>query len=261
LQIASVFFYTAFCKISSYGNWLKDNPLYYLMNYPPQGVTKNFLIKEWMASQPEFCYAIGIFIIAMELSLPFLLFNPKTRRSAIFMGFIFHVLLILTLDVPTIFFFLFPAQLLLFIHPQRQVEWINRKRSINELSPKFKIIYDGHCQFCVGSIEQLKVMDLFARCEYIDYQTVVNLQALHPTLDQNLAASQMHLITPNGKIYGGFFGFRQMCWIMPMLYPLLVFMYLPLSDWRGPKIYQWIAQNRYLLHFNKTCKNNHCFRA
>lgn len=260
LQIASTYFFTALCKISSRGNWWTSNPVYYLMNYPAAGVTKHFLIKEWMASQPIFCYWIGIFIVVMELALPFLLFNPKTRRSAIYMGFVFHIVLILTLDVPTIFFFLFPAQLLLFIHPDKILNWINRSRSVHSMSLKSKVVYDGHCGFCLQSVEQLKVMDLFGRCEYVDFQATANLQVLHPTLNSTLAASQLHLITSNGKIYGGFFAFRQLCWILPMLWPLLILVYMPFADWLGPLKYRWIAQNRYLFHIHKTCKDNRCYR-
>ena len=260
LQIASTYFFTALCKISSYGNWLTGNPIYYLMNYPPQGVTKNFLIKEWMATQPTFCYWMGIFILSMELMLPFLLFNPKTRRSAIVMGFVFHIVLILTLDVPAIFLFLFPAQMLLFIHPQKIMDWINRQRALNALSPRYKIVYDGQCPFCLRSIEQLKVMDLFDRCEYVDYHSVANLQLLHPALNPQAAAAQMHLLTPNGKIYGGFFAFRQLGWIMPMLSPMLLVMYLPLMDWIGSIKYRFIAQNRYRLNFNNKCEDNRCHK-
>ncbi len=260
LQIASMFFYTAFCNVFVYGG----NPIYYLMNYPPEGDTKYSLFKEWMASRPEFCYWTGVFIVMMELALPFLLFCPKTRRSAILLGFSFHILLLLTLDVSAIFFFLFPAQLLLFIHPQKEINWINRKRSMNASSPRFKVIYDGHCHFCRRSIEQLQVMDLFARCDYVDYHSYVKsaqqLEQLHPSLSKQLVASQLHFITPDGKIYGGFFAFRQMAWLMPMLYPLLPLMYLPTADWLGLGVYRFIAQNRYLLHFNRTCEDNHCFR-
>ena len=260
LQIASTFFYTALYKISFRGNWLSANPIHYLMNYPPQGVTKNFLLKEWMASQPAFCYWVGIFIIAMEMSMPFLLFNPKTRRSAILMGVLFHIVLLLTLDVPAIFFFLFPAQMLLFIHPQSQVDWIERRRSLNAQSPRYKIVYDGHCQFCQHSVQQLKVMDLFFRCDYVDFQAMENLELLHSSLNKPSAASQLHLITPDGKIYGGFLAFRQMGWLMPMLYPLLPLTYLPLSGWIGAAMYRFIAKNRYLFHSYQACKDNHCFR-
>lgn len=258
LQIASTFFYTALYKISSFGNWLVDNPIYYLMNYSPQGVTKNFLLKEWMASQPAFCYWIGILILSMELAMPFLLFNPKTRRTGIMMGIFFHLVLILTFDVPAIFFFLFPAQLLLFIHPQAIVNWINRKRAINQVSPRLKVIYDGHCQFCRRSVERLKVMDLFVKCDYIDYQSVNNLQELHPTLNKELASRQLHLVTVDGRIYGGFFAFRQMAWEMPMMFPLLALMYWPLASWIGSFLYRWIAKNRYLFNFQKTCIDKHC---
>lgn len=259
LQIASTFFYTGLYKISAAGNWLKDNPIYYLMNYPIEGVTKTFLFKEWMAVHPGFCYWIGIFIVTMELSLPFFLFHPKTRRSAIYMGCLFHVMLILTLDVPAIFFFLFPFQLLLFIHPQSQVDWINQKRAVNALSPHFKVIYDGHCGFCRRSVEQLKVMDLFDKCTYIDFHSV-SLVQVHPDLTKEMAASQMYVVTPDQKIYGGFFAFRQLAWLMPMMFPLLPFMYLPGAQWLGSRIYRLIAQNRYLFHFNQTCQDNRCFR-
>ncbi len=261
LQIASTFFYTGLYKVTAEGNWIHDNPIYYLMHYPPVGVTKSFLLKEWMASQPAFCYWVGIFIITMEFSLPFLLFYPKTRRSAILVGFFFHIILLLTLDVPAIFFFLFPAQLLLFIHPGKIVDWIEAKRRLNTQSPRYQVIYDGHCQFCQKSVQQLKVMDLFSRCDYVDYQTTDNLDRLHPDLNKQAAASQLYFITPDGKMYGGFFAFRQMGWLMPMLYPLLGLMYLPMAGWIGPAGYRCIAQNRYLLHFNRTCKNHHCFRS
>ena len=260
LQIACNFFYTGLYKITAAGNWITGNPLYYLMNYPQEGVTKNFLIKEWMAFHPDFCYWTGLFIIGMELSMPFLLFYPKTRRSAIWMGFLFHIILMLTLDVPAIFFFLFPAQLLLFIHPQKILDWINRTRAMNDLAPKFQIIFDGHCGFCQQSVAQLKVMDLFSKCAYVDFQAIEHLQRLHPSLNKEKAASQLHLITPDGRIYGGFFAFRQMCWLMPMLYPFLPLMYMPLADWIGPAKYRFIAQNRYLLHLTQVCKDNHCFR-
>ena len=35
LQIGFTFFYTALYKTTVEGNWLHDNPLYYVMNYPP----------------------------------------------------------------------------------------------------------------------------------------------------------------------------------------------------------------------------------
>src|SRR5262249_3486363 len=106
MQIAFTFFYTGLYKITGPGNWIHGNPLYYLMNQPIPGVTKLFLVRDFLMNKPQLDYWIGISIVVSELSMPILLFWRKTRRSAIVLGFIFHVLLVLTLDVPAIFFFL-----------------------------------------------------------------------------------------------------------------------------------------------------------
>ncbi len=238
LQIASTFFYTALYKITAQGNWIKDNPIYYLMNYPPEGVTKHFLIKEWMAGQPHFCYAMGIFIMAMEISMPLLLFYPKTRRSAIILGCLFHLVLILTLDVPAIFFFLFPAQLLLFIHPQKVVDWLEAKRAANASGVRPQIVYDGNCGFCLASVKALQVMDLLGALTYA---------AGEPGL------SEMRLVFPDGRALSGFFAFRRLCLMLPMLYPMALVMYCPGVALIGPLVYRLIAQNR-------SCRDRECAR-
>src|SRR3989344_1322390 len=221
MQIASTFFYTALYKTTAQGNWFRDNPLHYLVNYPPSGVTKNFLIKDWMAVHPDFCYVTGILIIIAEFAMPFLLFIPRTRRSAIVLGCFFHVLLILTLDVPALFFFLFPAQLFLFVNPVRIIEWVEAKRRANGVSPKIKVVYDGDCGFCMHSVNALRVMDLFGKLDHVNFRTA-DLAALHPSLTYEKAESQLYIIEPDGHLYGGFFAFRRLCWVLPMMFPLIL---------------------------------------
>ncbi len=264
LQIASSYFYTGLYKITPPGNWLTGNPMYYLMNYPPAGCVKNFLLKEFLAGHPQLCYGIGILIATTELLMPFLLFYPRTRRSAIILGFIFHVLLVWTLHVPTIFFFLFPPQLLLFIHPDRIVEWIEKKRAIAAQGVQSILVYDGRCRFCLSNVRMLRVMDLWNTLKMVDYNEVNSdekgdLPGLHPDLTMEHAASQLHLIEPEGTLYAGYFVLRRLSWKMPMLYPLIPVFYFPGTGLIGPWVYRWVAKNRYLFHFNKTCKDNCCF--
>lgn len=260
IQIAFTYFYTGLYKITAEGNWLTGNPVYYLMQYPASGVTKYFLIRDWMATHPGFCYWVGILIVGIELFMPFLLFNKKTRVSGIYLGFIFHILLILTLDVPAIFFFLFPAQLLLFVDPEKIVAWIGEKRQFYSQAPQIKVIYDGNCQFCTASIEMLKPMDLWGRLAFVNYQTQENFQSLHPDLTKEKAHSQLYVIDLKGNLHGGFFAFRKMAFVLPMLYPLLLVFYFPGSGVVGPLVYRWVAEHRYLFHLNKKCANNACFR-
>jgi len=243
LQIASTFFFTGLYKITGEGNWITGNPIYYLMNYPIEGVTKNFLLKEWMAGHPGFCYVTGLMIVATEISLPFLLFNPRTRRAAIVLGICWHFLLVLTLDVPTIFLFLFPAQMLLFIHPQRITDAIETKRRHNAQSLRARIIYDGECGFCRLSVRLLQVMDLWDKLEY---------------LPGPKGMSEMRLELQDGKIYSGFFAFRYISRMLPMLYPMLPLVYFPGAGLLGPYIYRWIARNRYLFPIRHICSAGEC---
>jgi predicted DCC family thiol-disulfide oxidoreductase YuxK len=260
MQIASTFFYTALYKTTAEGNWLHGNPIYYLMNSPPSGVVKGFLLKDVLATMPGACYWIGVLIVVMEFTIGFLLFYERTRVSAIFLGFMFHVMLILTLDVPAIFFFLFPAQLLLFINPNTILRWIEMKRHYNAAAPRPKLVYDGHCGFCRESVRKLQVGDLYNAVEYVDFQTHPDLSLIHPSLTKEKAKSKVYLVEADWSIFGGFFAFRRMCLMMPLFYPLVPVMYFPGAGIVGPLVYQWIAEHRYLLHVNKTCQSNACYR-
>ena len=103
-------------------------------------------------------------------------------------------------------------------------------------------------------------MDLFGTLKYVDYQTHPDLTRLHPKLTKEIAHSQIHLIEPDGRLYAGYFVFRRLCLKLPMLYPLIFLVYFPMSGAVGPLVYRWVANNRYLLHFNKICDDNACFR-
>jgi len=79
LQIVWTFWYTALSKVTASGNWLTDNPYYYLMHYPPMGVVRDFPFRHVLGQHPTLCYAIGIGVLVCEFALPFLLFIRKTR--------------------------------------------------------------------------------------------------------------------------------------------------------------------------------------
>lgn len=245
LQIGLTFFYTALWKIYPKGNWLQANPIYYLMHKPPAGVTKWFLFRDFLKEQPELCYWIGISVIIAEFILIFLLFWRKTRISAIYMGVFFHVVLVLTLDVPATFFFLFPAQLLLFINPQKIVQWIDEKRICNESADRPVILYDGQCRFCRWSIKRLIFMDLFAKYQYVDFRQIDDIKSFHADLTVELCERQVVLIDSRKQLHGGFFVFRKISFSMPMMFPLILVFYFPGMGLIGPIVYHWIARNRY----------------
>jgi len=158
-----------------------------------------------------------------------------------------------TLDVPAPFFWLYPAQLLLFINPDHITEWINNKRSINESAKRNILIYDGLCNFCKQSVVQLKVMDMFNTLKFVDFNEVTNISELHPDLSKEAASKEMYLIEPSGNIFGGFFAFRRLCFSLPMMYPLFLIFYFPTAGFFGPLVYKIIAKYRRFIPSKKSC--------
>ncbi len=257
LQMASTYLYTALAKLSSGGNWLTDNPYYYLMHSPPGGVVREFLCRDWLAQHPALCYVIGLGVIAMELTLPILWFIRRTRIPAIAIGWAFHLLLLATLHVPTIFFFLFPPQMLLFIPPEDVVAWIEgRQHQYDE--GQGLLIYDGHCMFCVGSVRRLLVLDLFGYLKPVDYQTAEDVTALHLSLTRNQCHAQMHLVEPDGRLSGGFAAIQRLSRKLPLLWPAAPLVNLLGARRIGDPAYRWIARNRYLFHRHRACDDNQC---
>lgn len=161
---------------------------------------------------------------------------------------------------PVIFFVLFPPQLLLFVEPGAVVQWIERKRRYHQSAKRSRIIYDGNCGFCRHSLHQLKIMDLFDVFESVDFHALADPTVLHPQLTRATVSSQLHLLEPDGTLYGGFAALRRMSFSLPMLYPLIPLLYFPGMEIVGPWIYRLVAKNRYVFHANAVCRNNACFR-
>ena len=261
LQIASTYFYTGLCKWTAGGNWIRENPFYYLVMSPETSVVKHYPLRAFFALHPDLCYDLGITLMVFEAAMPFLLFIPQTRYAGIALGFAFHVMLVITLHVPTLFFFHFPPQLLLFIDPKKIVGWIDKVRTRNRARGRSLLIYDGSCGFCRASIRPLLAMDMLGALKKLNYHHEKDLAGLHPALNLGACQSQLHLLEPGGKLYGGFGAFRQMTLKLPMLWPFVPIVYLPGMCLLGDGVYRTVANNRYLFHATKACKNNQCFRA
>ena len=248
LHVGFMYLYTSLYKFTAEGNWIHDNPLFYVMNYPPAGVTKTFLLRDFMIDKPELCYVLGLTIVACEfLMLPLLAWR-KTRISAIYLGCFFQLTLLLTLDVPAILFLLFAPLLFLWINPEYVLAWIEQKRSYNGQAGQIPLIFDGQCIFCRKSLKAVKIMDLYDVLKPVNFREESNLSQYHPELVPELAEKQVYLVLPNNVLYGGFFAFRRLTFMLPMMYPLIFLFYFPGMGILGPVLYRWVANSRKLLN-------------
>jgi predicted DCC family thiol-disulfide oxidoreductase YuxK len=260
-QIAWTYFYTALSKISAGGNWLTDNPYYYLMNYPPMGVVSAFPGRAWLAQQPDACKVIGIGVLACELSMPLLLSWRRSRAAAIALGFFFHVLLVVTLHVPTIFFFLFPAQLLLWLEPEQVVGWVEALRARTARAGQATLLYDGQCRLCRRGMRLLGAMDVLGYVRPVDCHGVADPSALHPALTPARCRGRMQLIEPGGRLTEGFASIRRLSLRVPWLWLVAPLCWLPGIGWLGGAAYDWVAARRMLWHRGPQCRDNQCAAA
>ncbi|MBI3316703.1 MAG: hypothetical protein HYZ85_01690 [Candidatus Omnitrophica bacterium] len=113
LQFTFIYMYAALNKIIP-GNWMRENPLHYLMHYPDQSVMRGEALKGLFSFRPELCYLLGILIVSFEFILPVLLWIPRWSRWGIAAGILFHLMLSLLFHVPLLFLLLFAAYGLLF---------------------------------------------------------------------------------------------------------------------------------------------------
>ncbi len=258
LQLAWTFWYTALSKVTAGGNWITGNPYLALMNYPPMGVVRDFPLKAWLAQQSGLCYAIGLSVLTMETLIPLLWFIPRTRPAGIAIGIVFQLLLWATLHVPTIFLFLFPPMMLLFIRPEAIVRWFEARQAAQAQRGRAVLLYDGQCGFCVASVKRLRAMDLFGWVDPLDFRAQPDLTALHPALTPERCRSEMILIEPDGKIWGGFQAFQRLSRRLPLLAGAAPLMHLPGAGSVGDRVYRWVAAHRMLLHRTPACSANQC---
>jgi predicted DCC family thiol-disulfide oxidoreductase YuxK len=211
-----------------------------------------FLLRDFIRDMPALVYWSGIAIVVLEFLMVPLLFWNRTRMSAIYLGIFFQILLLLTLDVPATFFFLFPAMFLLFINPNDILDWIEQKRGINRTAHRPLLLYDGSCGFCKMCVRMLKIMDLFAVLEYRNfYDYLDGPQPLPAGLTNDDVLKRMQLVERGAHAYGGYTVFRRICWSMPMMYPLIPVIFFPGMGIIGPFLYGLVAKNRKCLLKNR----------
>lgn len=109
--------------------------------------------------------------------------------------------------------------------------------------PGLTVVYDGLCSLCTASVRLLKRLDFFGRLEFVDF-TTADLPKLHPDLTEGACLAAMQVITPDGKLFAGFFGFKEISRRLPQLWPACAVVCLPGMSRLGPAVYRFIAAHR-----------------
>ena len=106
------------------------------------------------------------------------------------------------------------------------------------------LIYDGHCGFCVRSLRICRALDVRGRLRFHDANARPQTLAAFPELEHADFDNAMFTVSPDRRVYRGFFAFRRMLWESPLMWPLLPIFYFPGAGLVGPRVYAWVARNR-----------------
>lgn len=121
----------------------------------------------------------------------------------------------------------------------------------------YLVFYDGHCRLCTDSVRTLREMDPSHDVQYLDIQAPGSLEA-HPQVDPIAAMGQMHVITPEGKLLGGFDAIVALLPAFPSLRLFEPLLRGPLMRQLGEKVYRWVARNRYRISGTTGCASGAC---
>ena len=103
------------------------------------------------------------------------------------------------------------------------------------------VYYDGRCGFCSALARWLRRADIFGTVELRCSLDATARQAGLTQLDLDRA---MFLLKPKGAAYEGFYAMRQLVLRLPLLWPLVPFLWLPGSALVGVRFYHWVAEHR-----------------
>lgn len=121
----------------------------------------------------------------------------------------------------------------------------------------YVVFFDGHCQFCTDSVNRLRRFRRRAEVAYVDVHDPAALSA-YPQVDPAAALGQMHVLTPSGKVAGGFDAIVALLPALRGLWLAGPMLRLPPIRAVGRATYRFVARNRYRISGTTGCHGGTC---
>ena len=121
---------------------------------------------------------------------------------------------------------------------------------------KYTVFYDGKCVLCRETKRIFERLDWFKQTKWTSIQEVEKA-CDYPFLDKKEIKEQMHVVSPSGTIYKGFFAVRKLALLFPLTSVLGLVAYIPFLHYFGVPIYKYIATNRHKF-LKAKCEDGSC---
>jgi predicted DCC family thiol-disulfide oxidoreductase YuxK len=232
-----IYFFPGFWKVwnSGFGWALSDNLKYQMYSkWMEFGGWTPFFRLDW---HPWLYRALALGTIVFEMSFIVLIFFPRLRRAAAAGGVTFNLG---TLIFLRIFFY----DLLIYYVALFDVSGWLKKVGGRLFKAPLNVFYDGSCNVCRRAIASIRTVDVFDRIVYMDARE-------DPALDTSNAAGESRLeLLPDiyarsgARRYRGAEVYRAMAARIPILWPLVPFLFLPPVDAIANRVYSRVKHGR-----------------
>lgn len=194
----------------------------------------------WFASHVPLLSVLAVFTVAIELTFFLAILFPRLTLWYVLLGTGMHTGIYLLQRAP------FPqtvALYVVFIEILRRQ--LGHRFARSRAAAPWTVIYDGHCPLCLQTMVTLDAMDWRHRIAFVDLESEwAKVTAAAPSLTVAEARLAMHVVGPDGTVHRGFFGFRELARVVPLLWPLWPLLHLPGANRIGPWVYQVVAGRR-----------------
>jgi predicted DCC family thiol-disulfide oxidoreductase YuxK len=193
----------------------------------------------YLAQHRVVAMALAALTIVAETAAPLALFSRRLRAVLIPSLFVMQVGIWLTMGI------LFRDFLLLYlvwVPWDRVGDWLSSRWARR---PTATLLYDGSCRLCRGTISVIGALDLLRRVRSLDVHTDwPRIADQLPSLTQHACLAEMHVVSPDGRVWLGFDAYRALAWWIPLGWLALPVLYLPGVRPLGRRIYGRIAASR-----------------
>lgn len=237
ILIALVYFFPGIWKAWSGGiDWVFSDNM------------RNMMYRKWLEfdnwtpvlridQYPFICYFMALSAMVWEITFIIFIFFRRLRYIPVILGLFFHNLVNVFMRIN---FISLLKCYVAFFNWHAIFRYIGRKF----YSQKMYVIYDGKCGLCCRAIGVLRSLDILQAIDWVslhDKKMMSDADLKH--LNHEKCLLNMHAVS-GGRTRQGYYAYRMLLERMPILWGLLLLMYVPPVAWVGKIIYGKVARKQ-----------------
>lgn len=221
-------------------DWFNGYTLVYVL--ARDGIDYDKPLGQFLAGFPELGIIVALTTVAFEMTFALAILVPPLTWLYLLGGAALHIGIILAQSAPFLEYLVCYS---VFIEQLRRTLPSRLRPRVRTAEERWSVIYDSLCPLCIRTMVVLQYLDFRRRLAFVD----VEHGERHPAIiaaavTPSEGRAAMHVLSPDGAVHRGFYAFRELARLLPLLWPLVPLLYLPLAGQLGAWAYARVADNR-----------------